>query len=808
MKIVDKIQEITKKYLEKHNKTRRKEMGQFFTSSETAIFMANMFDINKEKISILDPGAGTGILAAALCERLLKENCVKEVYLDLYENNNDVIETLEKSLFLLEEKFKKAKKTFNFNIKKENFITFNKTNWENKTNFYDLIISNPPYKKISKNQEESLIMDEIVYGQPNMYALFLAMSANLLNQNGELVFIIPRSFTSGAYFKKFRQWLLMNLSLNKIHIFISRDQIFKNENVLQETIILKAVKNNDKSFITVSETFNNDYENIKEFEIPYNLVVQNNDDCYILIPTDENEIRILNDFNNLNNNLITLGFKLKTGPVVHFRALESLEENEKIGDTYPLLWPYNIEENRISFPFFVQNKPQYINGNLSNLLLENKNYLVIKRFTTKEENRRIQVAMHLKVNMLYSHIGIENHLNYITKIDSQIENEEFYGLFAFFNTSYVDKYYRILNGSTQVNASEVNKIPLPTLDKIKELGRLIIKEKIYKVEYCDSIVERYIFNKGELKITKLEDSINILKEIGMPKQQYNERSAYVLLSLAGIRDEDDWTAVTNNKMRIVDIMNFMAENYNKIYKPNTRETIRKDTIHQFRDAAIIESNSDDIKKATNSPSYYYSLTTEMVDLLRTYGTNRWDKKLENFKKTHGTLIDKYSSKRELARIPVRINGEDLTFSPGDHNQLQKHIIEDFASIFAQGAEVLYVGDTDDKYMIKNSEKLFQLGINLTKHDKLPDVVLYLKDKNWLYFIESVTSVGPISQKRMNEINTMTEECNCGKIFVTAFLDRDTFRKFMPELAWETEVWIAQEPEHMIHLNGDRFLGPR
>ena len=162
----------------------------------------------------------------------------------------------------------------------------------------------------------------------------------------------------------------------------------------------------------------------------------------------------------------------------------------------------------------------------------------------------------------------------------------------------------------------------------------------------------------------------------------------------------------------------------------------------------------------------------------------------------------------MEKRPVRINGKDFTFSPGKHNQLQKAIIEEFAPRFAENAECLYVGDTVQKDMVKNVERLSQLGFEITLHDKMPDVVLYCEDKDWIFFVEAVTSVGPMDPKRIQEIGTMTQGVRSGKIFVTAFLDFATYKTFASKLAWETEVWIAEMPDHMIHLNGDKFLGPR
>lgn len=309
-------------------------------------------------------------------------------------------------------------------------------------------------------------------------------------------------------------------------------------------------------------------------------------------------------------------------------------------------------------------------------------------------------------------------------------------------------------------------------------------------------------------MSKLDEAKDILSAIGMPKEQTNDRSAYVLLSLANIKNSDAWADAKTTSLRIVDIMNFMAENYGKIYKPNTREIIRKSTIHQFVEGAVIEKNIDERDRPTNSPNYRYSLTDEMLCLIKTYGTNKWQEELSKFIQEKGRLVEKYSQLRDSVRIDVKVNNQNLSFSPGAHNNLQKLIVESFIQNFAKNAEVLYVGDTEDKDLVRDIDKLSSLGVIITEHDKLPDIILYSEEKNWLYFIEAVTSVGPISVKRMGEIEKMTESSNCGKIYVTAFPDRTIYKKFIDQLAWDTEVWIADAPEHMIHLNGDKFIGPR
>ena len=303
---------------------------------------------------------------------------------------------------------------------------------------------------------------------------------------------------------------------------------------------------------------------------------------------------------------------------------------------------------------------------------------------------------------------------------------------------------------------------------------------------------------------KGEEAREFLKTVGMPKAQQADICCYVVLAMAGIKPDMSWSETTNEWIRIHDIIQFVNTFYGMSYAENSRETFRKQALHRFRTAALIEDNG----KATNSPNYRYRLTEETVQILKTMQTPAWEVSIKRFLCYHEKLIDMYASKKKMTMMPVNINGRELKFSAGKHNELQKAIIEEFAPRFAPNSECLYVGDTIEKDLVKNVENLKELGFEITLHDKMPDVVLYREDKNWIYFVESVTSVGPMDPKRILEITEMTKDVMAGKIFVTAFLDFKTYKKFAEELAWETEVWIAEMPEHMIHLNGDRFMGPR
>lgn len=303
---------------------------------------------------------------------------------------------------------------------------------------------------------------------------------------------------------------------------------------------------------------------------------------------------------------------------------------------------------------------------------------------------------------------------------------------------------------------------------------------------------------------KIQEARKFLQMVGMPKAQQADICCYVLLAMAGVKPNMSWSEADNDWIRIHDIIQFANTNYGTTYAENSRETFRKQALHRFRTAALVEDNG----KPTNSPNYRYRLTDETLQLIKHMQTQEWENAISRFLKYHEKLVDIYASKKKMTMMPVRINGVDFSFSVGKHNELQKAIIEEFAPRFAPHSECLYVGDTIEKDLVKDADKLTELGFEITLHDKMPDVVLYREDKDWIYFIESVTSVGPMDPKRILEIEDMTKNVTAGKIYVTAFLDFKTYKKFSEELAWETEVWIAELPEHMIHLNGDKFMGPR
>ncbi len=309
---------------------------------------------------------------------------------------------------------------------------------------------------------------------------------------------------------------------------------------------------------------------------------------------------------------------------------------------------------------------------------------------------------------------------------------------------------------------------------------------------------------------KLKEAQKILKALGLPAQQQNEISAYTLLALCGIRKNDDWKNASRLSLKVTKgIMQFVSDNYKKEYAPNTRETFRRQVLHQFVQARIADYNPDNPKLPVNSPNAHYGLSDSALKAIKTFETADWKSASEKFISEVGSLSTKYNKERKQILIPVKLsNGKTLKLSAGKHNEVQAAIVEHFAPRFANGGEVLYLGDTAKKDLYLDADTLKQLGIPIDQHSKLPDVVIYDKTRNWLFLIEAVTSHGPVSPKRVVELEEFLKNCKAGKIYVTAFPDFAEFKKHSKEIAWETEVWLVEVPEHMIHFNGDRFMGPR
>ena len=489
----------TMEFLENMPKEERKKKGQFFTSVETARFMANMFNLYNcsNQVSILDPGAGSGILSIAFMEKLLSIRCDIKIVLTCYETDLEVLPVLTKNLEYAKSQYPE---NIEYSIIDNDYIVSQGKAFEEnlpaskKIVKYDYIIANPPYLRIMRDHPAALAMPKVVHGAPNLYFLFAAMSLFNLKEDGEMVYIIPRSWTSGAYFKAFREYLLTEGKIEQIHLFVSRDKVFNTEEVLQETMILNIRKTKYKQADVVITSSNScyDFANITKLKVSYDAVVSG-EDLYVYLPTTEEEIEVIKKINTYHSTLPEEGLKMKTGIVVDFRQWSELRKDpgEHI---LPLFYSQHIKDGRVNhqpsgkeYDWIIDEKP--------GLIQKNKNYVFIKRFTAKEERRRLQCGVYSPSDFKeYKYIGTQNKINFVDKIDGgEMDKQTTYGVYALLNSTLFDMYYRILNGSTQVNSTEINNIPVPPVYMIKEIGQQILVTDDLSTDNCDRIIREVAY---------------------------------------------------------------------------------------------------------------------------------------------------------------------------------------------------------------------------------------------------------------------------------------------------------------------------
>lgn len=306
-------------------------------------------------------------------------------------------------------------------------------------------------------------------------------------------------------------------------------------------------------------------------------------------------------------------------------------------------------------------------------------------------------------------------------------------------------------------------------------------------------------------MSKVDEALDLLYRLGVPRGQQNERSALTLLAITRLREDSDWTEAVQQPIIIHDIMDFVRENYGKDYAENSRETIRRQTIHQFEQAGMVIRNIDNPERPTNSPKTNYTASGDLLQVLHSMGTVDFEDHLNKFTRNHGRLFEIYNKRRKGHELEVQVDEGILYFSPGKHNKLQIRVIQTLKPHFFDEAKLLYVGDTADKMLYRNEPLIKKIGLPMRRHDKLPDLIYYEEKRNLLFLIEAVTSHGPMTPKRVTEIEEMLKDVRFSRIYISAFLNFRDFKRYAADIAWETEVWVAENPEHMIHFNGPKFL---
>jgi adenine-specific DNA-methyltransferase len=787
------------------------------TPATVARLMAGQFNNLSGHINLLDPGAGVGSLTAAFVERLLtNSNQVESCFITAYEVEASFIPSLQECLNHCCQALKNRGIKADYCLQNESFIgSITENNlplFNTYTQNFTHAIMNPPYKKINSKSIEKKILSKLGIETVNLYSAFVWLSILQLSINGEIVAITPRSFCNGSYFRPFRQAFLEKMVLQNIHIFESRSLAFAEDNVLQENIIFHATKTEIKpKFIEISINSEQELDSFSEMRlVPYNQVIEKNDpEMFIHVLTNSLEDALKVQMDKFPSTLEELSLEISTGPVVDFRLKSSLR-NSLDDQTVPLIYPESIKPGKVLFPPTKPKKSIAIEKNqeTQKWLIPSGCYIVVKRFSAKEEKRRIVAAVSYPIDS--SALGIENHLNYYHAKGKGMNLDLAKGLTAFLNSTLFDQYFRLFSGNTQVNATDLRKIKYPCKNDLIKLGTQI-HESAFDQDQIDQLVHQNLSIMSEAINTihaskRIQEALTILKEISAPKEQQNERSALCLLALADIRPETSWDQATTPKRRITEMMDWFRDFYGKQYAPNTRETVRRQTMHQFVQMGLVVENPDQPDRPINSPKWCYQLQQQALSLIQSYGSDQWEESRRNYTISVKNLLQDRT--RNISTIPVSLpNGQAIYLSSGGQNNLIKDILENFCPRFTPGGLVLYVGDAGDKFIINETQKFREIGIDLDPHGKMPDVVIYYQQQDWLILIEAVTSHGPVNLKRHNELRKLFQSSNKGLVFMTAFPSRKDMTRYLAEISWETEVWVADQADHLIHFNGERFLGP-
>jgi adenine-specific DNA-methyltransferase len=486
---------LAKWYIKKTKLEYRKKRGQFFTPKRISEFMVRQFEnVNgKDNIKILDPGTGIGIFESAICELLISQGKVSRISFDLFENDKKLHPLLNHNMNICKKAMIRNNIQMSYKINAKDFILSNadifndrRKDFNSDLDGYDFVICNPPYYKLRKASAQATAMRELSKGQPNIYALFMALAAKLLKIGGQMTILTPRSYCSGLYFRNFRIWFYKYIKPTKIHVFESRKDLFKRDNVIQEMLVFTGIKGFDNPPKVIISGSNGEFKSKSELmvrETNYKeVVIENDDDVIIRIPESELDESIAAEFNKFKFSLVTLGMKVSTGPVVPFRSKKFLLKALGVGgnrDCYPLIWMQNIRDGEVLWPCPVRNKPMAIKNRrgVEKLLIPNNNYVLIKRFSSKEGKRRIYAAVLLKKYLKSDYIGIENHVNYIYKLNGKLTEDEANGIATLLNSKLYNRFFQMQNGNTQVSASEIYNIPLPSIEKITLVGRLYGRER-------------------------------------------------------------------------------------------------------------------------------------------------------------------------------------------------------------------------------------------------------------------------------------------------------------------------------------------
>lgn len=800
----------------------RSEHGQFFTPPLIAHMMAALFENLPSEIRLLDAGAGVGTLTAAFVDEIvIQKKLPKRIDITVYEQELEFQPYLKETLEKCRQACEQVGISFSGIIKTEDFIDaasamLRPRLLEGRFQRFNCAILNPPYKKIHSQSTYRLRLREAGIETGNLYTAFLALASGILEPEGQLVAITPRSFCNGPYYKAFRKFFDSQMAFRYIHLFESRDKAFGEEEVLQENIIFHAIKTSDKQDVTITSSQSPQDDIHTRRTVSYARVINPEDPhLFIHIAASDLDQNVADRIEHFPCTLVDLGLDVSTGRVVDFRTKPFLRQLPD-EDTVPLIYPHHMRNGFIRWPDIEHRKPDaFLESNETRKwLLPNGYYIVVRRFSSKEEPKRINAAVYDPEQIGETTVAFENHVNVFHAWNKGLSPDLARGLAIYLNSTLLDVYFRQFNGHTQVNATDLRSLLYPNREILEQWGQTF-HDEFPNQQTIDALIETELQNMSDLETPdpvaakkRVSEALKVLDLLGMPLAQQNERSAMTFLALLNLRPYQSWSSASRPMLGITPIMNFIREYYGVDYAPNTRETIRRQTVHQFIQAALVIENPDDPSRPVNSPKWCYQIEPTVFNLLLQYGNDEWESQLAEYLASAVTLRERYARQRTLNQVPVQINvNEEITLSAGKHSILLKQIIEEFAPRFVSGGKLVYVGDTGEKWGYFDKALLASLGITVDLHGKMPDVIIYDTEKDWLLLIEAVTSHGPVNPKRRIELEELFMPVRDRIVYVTAFPTKSELSRHLADISWETEVWVASNPSHLIHFDGVRFLGP-
>src|SRR6266851_656355 len=666
-------------YVAHSDDARRREAGQFFTPLIVARYMANAAGALHNEMRVLDPGAGVGMLSCAICESALIQGlpCLTIVS---YESDPLLHTLCQFTLNYARDFLQEHGVKLYIELYRHDFIVAMAEQMTRASLLssglrsehpFDLAILNPPYFKVNQKDTRARLVKDIAQGRTNMYTMFMSLAASSLRAGGRYVSITPRSFASGAYFSHFRRQFFAAITPELIHLFDSRRAAFGDAQVLQENIILAGVKKGAASVDPPSVIIScsrgvDDLAHPLIQQVPLRFIIDDKQaDPVLHLPVSDIDTHLLQAFRCWNATLATYGLEISTGPVVPFRSSDMLASADKVkqGEAVPLLWLQHVRRMHVEWPLESFDKPQGVLRQASQkLFVKNTTQVILRRFSAKEEPRRITAAVLPDRAFGTEQIALENHLNYLYRPGGTLSYEEAVGIAAFLDSTLVDRYFRITNGNTQVNATELRKLPLPPWERLTHIGkRVAILEDGHDHDAIEQFImeelgEDLVIGNGEddlqlpilkdsrISMGKIQEAQRILRDLGLPPAQQNEISALTLLALSNLGEMSSWAKVSQQPITIHNMMGFMGQHYGRTYAENTREVVRRQVIHQFEQARIVDRNPGDLTRPTNSPNTCYALTKEVIDVLAQFGTSTWNGAVTHFLEQHGALLGTLSAK--------------------------------------------------------------------------------------------------------------------------------------------------------------------